>query len=181
MGVPTHRLEIRKSRLGHQWSNDYLIESPSMDDAQDMSELTLTFERSFHMNVVNFDYYRLSTMTPGDRIFRHVPLNVPGLAGAGGSDYLPLFNTLRFDMSTLDSDPCRKYYRLPLPEGLVTNEVIDAGTRTTINSAFSTWFAAWPDGTNVVSNIGHLVINGSCSAIVQMRQLRRHRRPKIIV
>lgn len=181
MGVPVYRIEIRKSRLGHQWSNDYLIETIEMGDAVTMAEGALAWERSFHMNVINFDYYRVSTTSPGDRIFRHVPLNIPGLAGAGGSDYLPLFNTLRFDMATLDSDPCRKYFRLPLPEGLVTNEVIDPGTRASIDSAWASWYAAWPDGTRIVSTIGHIVINGSCSPIVQMRQLHRHKRKKIIV
>jgi len=180
MGVPTHRIEIRKSRLGKNWSNDYLVEAPTMDDAVTMAEGALAWEKSFHMLSVNFDYYRVSTMSVGDRIFRHVVVNELGVANPTPADFLPLFNTVRFDMQTLDSDPCRKYFRLPLAEVLVENEVILAATRTNIDSGFATWYAAWPDGTNVVSRIGHLVINGSCSPIVQMRQLHRHKRPTII-
>ena len=86
MGVPTHRIEVRKSKGGHQWSNDYLVECPTMADAVTMAVGAVNFEKSFHQAAVNFDYYRVSTVAVGDRTFRHVPLNVPGLAGAGGTD-----------------------------------------------------------------------------------------------
>lgn len=180
MGVPTHRIEIRKTYGGHDWSNDYQIEAPSFDNALSMAIALLTFERAIHMIPVLFTYYRVSTVTIGDRVFRHTPISTSGLYGAGGSDFLPLFNTMRFDLQTADSDPCRKYFRCPLPEGLVLNEVIHSDLLTAANTAYLAAVATFPTGSKIVSSKGHNVVAGYAYRIVQMRQLHRHRRKKIV-
>lgn len=180
MGVPTHRIEIRKEYGAHNWANDYLVECPSFDDALSMAIALLSFERSIHMIPVLFTYYRVSTMAIGDRIFRHTPLSTNGTYGAGGTDFLPLFNTLRFDLQTLDSDPGRKYFRCPLPEGLVLNEIIHPDLLTAANTAYATAQASFPTGSKIVTSKGHNVVAGYGYPRVQMRQLHRHKRKKIV-
>jgi hypothetical protein len=179
MGVPVYRLEIRKQRLDHDWANDYLLEAASMELAQSMATTLLAFEQGFHSTVVNFVYYRISTVAKFDRIFRHVAVNLPGHQAAGTADFLPLFNTVRFDLMTGDADPCRKYYRVPLNEGIVTNEVIDSGFLDALNSNFAIALAAFPEGTRIVSTKGNIVLSGRGFPIVTMRQLHRHKRKKV--
>lgn len=181
MGVPTHRVEIHKHQGARHWSNDYMVESPTMDDAESACNLFIDFEILLHYDNVVFDNARISTMNVGDRVFRHVAINAPGNATSSGIQFLPLFNTLRLDMATVDSDPCRKYYRLPIPESQQDGGVISSALTSGIGPAFAAVLAALPDGTSIVSRIGHIVINGSPFSEVQMRQLHRHRRPRIIV
>lgn len=181
MGVPTHRVEIRKHKGSHSWANDYLVESPSMDDAETCANLFIDFERLLHYDNVVFDNARISTMSVGDRVFRHIVINAAGLAASSGIQFLPLFNTLRLDMETNDSDPCRKYYRIPIPESQQDDGVLSSAILTGIGPAFVAVLAAMPDGSSIVSNIGHIVINGGPFAQVQMRQLHRHKKKKVIV
>jgi hypothetical protein len=179
MGVPTHRLEIRKTWSGHNWSNDYQIEAPDMADAEGLTLAILAFERAIHLDVVTFVYWRVSTVAVGDRIFRHQVVNLPGLLSPSSSELLPLFNTARLDMATVDSDPCRKYYRIPLTEAQQANGVIVSGVQTSWNALFATCVAAWPSTARVVSGAGHNVIGGTIFPNVQMRQLHRHKRPPL--
>src|SRR6185369_10483109 len=109
MAVPNWRIEIVKSLLGEQWSNDYLTDDVAIEDVQDLAVILLSWEQSIHMAAVNFDYIRIATTIPFDRTFRHITFNEPGTAG--NLAYIPLFNTLRIDLGTTDSDPGRKYYR----------------------------------------------------------------------
>jgi hypothetical protein len=181
MGVPTHRVEIRKEYRGHSWSNDYLVESPSMDEAEALAVDTVAFERQMHTPAVNFVYMRISSMARGDRIFRHLSINLPGEGWADTEEHLPLFNTVRMDLATADSDPCRKYYRLPLHEAFQSNGVILPASVALWQGMLAGWITGWAAGTKVVSLKGHNVVGGTVYPIVQMRQLNRHRRKKILV
>lgn len=179
MGVPTHRVEIVKSWQGETWANDYMVECPTFADAVTMAELSVDFERSIHETFVHFDYFIVSTVQVGDRVFRHVPLNQNGLSNNGTSNFLPLYCTMRLDMQTADSDPCRKYYRCPIPEVNQDNGVLSTAIRAADDTSFTNYFSLWPEGSKIVSGKGHNVIDGSFFDKVQMRQLHRHRRPKL--
>jgi hypothetical protein len=180
MGVPTHRIEIRKLYEGQSYSNDYNVECPSMDDAEAMALALVEFERIFHLNNVVFVYYRVSSAAVGDRIFRHQPINSIGLRIRSGSSQLPLFNTARLDMTTEDSDPCRKYYRCPLEETDQDDGHLSAGFWTAITTAWYAMNGAFPTGSKIVSGKGNNVVGASGFPDVQMRQLRRHRKKKVV-
>jgi hypothetical protein len=177
MGVPTFRIEVRKLYQSQPYSNDYQVEADAMSKAVTMADAIVAFERSFFLDSVSFVYYRISSAAVGDRTFRHVTLNLAGLIGAAGKDPLPLFNTVRLDLQTADSDPCRKYYRPPVYEAFQTDGVLDAGWRATIAANCATMISAFPAGTRIVSSIGNIVLSGVVFPRVQMRQLHRHRRP----
>lgn len=179
MGIPTHRLEIRKLYEGHSYSNDYNVECPSMDDAEAMAISLVEFERSFHLNNVVFVSYRVSTVAVGDRIFRHQPIDTIGLRLRSGTSQLPLFCTVRLDMRTVDSDPCRKYYRPPLEETDQEDGHLSAGYWTAIVAAWFVMNAAFPVGSKIVSNKGNNVVGASGFPDVQMRQLHRKRKKKV--
>jgi hypothetical protein len=179
MGVPTHRVEIRKSWAGHNWSNDYLVETPSLIDSVALGEQCYDFERTFHESIVTFEYIRVSSVAVGDRIFRHIPKNTLGLATNGTTNFLPLFNTARLDFATADSDPCRKYYRLPVPEANQDNGLFTVAWLGAVNPTVATFISTWNPGSKIVSKVGHNVVSGLFARPVQMRQLHRHKRPPV--
>lgn len=172
----THRLIIQK-RLGlDTWQNAYLLQEPDLDAAENFSILVLAWERSMHLSIIQFEYLRVSTVTPGDRIFRHIPLNLPGLDEEGAAQYLPLFAVVRMDMRTLDSDPARKYFKTPITEARQANGILDPGYVTALNGLNNTYFGGILDQGDIVTSAGNEVVGVSVHTAVQMRQL--HRRNK---
>jgi len=180
MGIPTHRIEIRKTWQGHDWSNDYLVESPDMDAAAAFAIDTVEFERDLHFNMITFVYVRTSTIEKFDRIFRHIDLNLPGTASTDTTNTLPLFNVVRMDLRTADSDPCRKYFRLPIPESQQDNGVLAPAYIAGFTAILSAWISTFDEVTKVVSGRGNNVIGGSVYPLVQMRQLHRHKKKKVV-
>lgn len=179
MGAPTHRLEIRKEWQGHNWSNDYLVEGPSMDAVATFGLAVVDFEQTFHNQMINFVYVRTSTIAIGDRTFRHVVLNQPGEGSAGTTNFLPLYCTLRVDLQTADSDPCRKYYRYLIDEADQSNGVISPAKVAALQVFVDAFIMLMTAETKVVSGAGHNVVDGTVYPGVQMRQLHRHKRPAL--
>lgn len=174
--MPTiYRVQIVKSLPLQAWSNDYIIHEETIEDAEDVLNDLVTFERNMHMDAVQFDYARISTVLPDDRYFRHIALNLAGLLST--SDYLPIFNAIRVDMPTSTSDPCRKYFRGPIAESNQQNGVLTGAAVTFYNGVITTYLT----GTDLISHIwtpkGNVCVGASLYPYVQMRQLHRRRRP----
>lgn len=174
----THRVEIRK-RLGlADWSNDWLIEAVDMDDAVATATALIEFERRCHFNVVLFEYARVSQNNPLTRVFRHVPINLTGYQDATGGDQLPLFNTVRIDLQTADSDPGRKYFRLPVMEGWQTNGALNGAQVSAINALITTYLIGSVAGDNIYTPKGHQVTGAQVYPFIQMRQMHRRHKKK---
>jgi hypothetical protein len=178
MGLPLFRIEIQKSTPSETWSNDYLTDDLTMNDAQDLASVLLTWERQIHQVLVNFDYIRISSYVKGDRTFRHLTLNEAGLLGV--DDHLPLYCTLRMDMQTQDSDPCRKYYRMPVKEVDQQNGKFLAAPFVFFNQWIDTYLVNTMALEHIVSNKGNKVISANLFPYVQMRQLHRRRKAKVV-
>lgn len=179
MTAPIWRIEIVKSMAFEQWANDYLTDIATLADAEDLSSLLLTFEKHMHATGVNFDYIRISSYIKDDRVFRHLAINEPGLESV--EDRLPLYCTARMDMGTFSSDPARKYYRLPIAEAWQTNGLFSGATLTSWAGLIATYLVATSALGKIVTNAGHNAISASFNPQVQMRQLHRHRRKKIVL
>lgn len=178
MPLPTHRIEIRKSYNNRSWSNDYLVVAANMDAAAAQAARLLTMERTFHLARVQFLFYMVSTIQKADRVFRHVAVNAPGQAGGVGLQVLPLFNTARVDLTTVDSDPARKYYRIPLPEDAVADGIISDVWRGTIGDAVFAALTGTAPAITLVTTKGNVVTGMAVLQEVQERQLRRRRKKK---
>lgn len=178
MAAPTWRLQIVKTRGTEQWSNDYLTDDVTIEDAQDLAQLLITFERNIHDVSVNFDYVRVSSYVPDDRVFRHLPINLTGIPSS--SDALPLFNVVRMDMATAQSDPARKYYRCPVAEDNQVNGFLIGAYITFLNNARNAFLVTPGVLGHIVTTAGHTVESATFHAAVQMRQLHRRRRRRII-
>lgn len=172
----THRVEIRKNLGAANWSNDYLIQATDMDDAVATANALVTMERHLHYDNILFVFVRVSQNNPLTRVFRHIGLNVYGLQSLGGAEYLPLFCTVRVDFTTDNSDPSRKYYRMPVMEAWQSNGVISGTQVTALNALLTTYFLGSVAGDNIYTPKGNLVTGAAVYPNVQMRQ--QHRRHK---
>lgn len=175
MALPTWRIQLHKQIVSEEWTNDYLTDVETMEDAVDLLSEILTFEKAIHSGIVVFTYARVSSFVEGDRTFRHITLNELGTQPS--TAYLPLFNTARMDMQTNNADPCRKYYRMPVREDMQENGIINGTTLDFLNG-----YIAEHLGIEVLSRIvstkGNNVISASFHNQVQIRQLHRRRKKK---
>lgn len=179
MPAANYRVEVRKSAFGHEWSNDYLLSTSSLTQAATFANALAAMERGFHGDVVLFEWVRTSTLAVGDRQFIHTPINLHGQSDTGGgTNLLPLFNTIRVDLGTASSDPARKYYRQPILETQQSNGTLDPTLATAISTDVA---SAIIGGTPipVVTTKGNAVVSVSVFSQVQMRQLFRRRRKKV--
>ena len=179
MAPPNFRVSIFKRFSNEVWSNDWLLNVLDMENANTVATALVEFERRMHHADVIFEYMRISTLALADRIFRHIPINLPGYSASALGSYMPLYCTLRLDMSTVDSDPCRKYFRQPVVEqnqadGKFTTAAIDV-----YNGFITTYLVNTIALDNIVSSRGNVVTGATINPYVQMRQLTRRKRPKI--
>jgi hypothetical protein len=178
MPTPIWRIQVQKQFLNQNWSNDYLTSAITIEDATDVANAVIAFERAIHAVSVEFLYVRISSVTVGDRYHRDITLNEPGLRDTGGSDALPLFNTIRVDFGTSFYDPGRKYYRSPVVESDQSGGSLLPGTISFINGAIAAHLPT--DVLNeIVTPKGHQVTDASCYQYVQMRQQHRRRKKKV--
>lgn len=179
MALPNYRLSIYK-RLGNEaWSNDWLLNTIDIDAADSVAVALVEFEERMHSEEVQFEYYRVSSTAVGDRVFRHVPINQPGYVPLSAGNNLPLFNTMRVDLQTIDSDPCRKYFRTPVIEGNQENGKFTDAAMTYFTQVITTYLLNTIALDNIVSNKGNVVTTASVYPYVQMRQLARRRKKKV--
>lgn len=176
MAPPVWRIEINKSFPGEEWANDYLTKSTTIEDAQDLASILLDFERSIHMSAVQFNYMRISSWIKGDRTFRHLAINLAGQATT--VEYLPLYCTMRLDLPTANSDPARKYYRLPVGEGAQANGVFNSASIDAWTAAVNTHLVANDAIPLIVTSKGNPCTTANVFPYVQMRQLHRRRKKK---
>jgi len=177
MALPNLRIEIVK-RLGNEtWSNDYLSALTTLDAGADIADELVEWERQVHGNMVTIEYALVSTITPGDRVFRHITYNVQGIPTI--AEYLPLFCTIRMDLITADSDPGRKYYRQPIPENGQANGFLTGSTVASFNTAIATYLQPIIDVSAFVTPKGNAITSAVVYDRVQERQLHRRRKKKV--
>jgi hypothetical protein len=171
--APNFRIEIFKRYGAETWDNSYLVSADTLDDATVIANALVNMERAITNQGVIFEYFRVATLSQGDRVFTHVPLGSGGTR-SNGSSLLPLFNTLRVDLLTTSSDPGRKYYRGVLEEADINFDGI-AGT--SINEFQSAINAVIPSATaGLQTPAGNDIESAAVNRLVQMRQLHRKRR-----
>lgn len=159
-----------------EWTNVYHIEADDLASAVDAIGPVQDAEIAMHQSVVNISRVRVSTTLEGDSVFQVVPV---GVAGAGsGTDFLPLFNTVRVDISTSEGGrPDRKFYRLPIDEGGQTSGQLTSAVRTGIGGLVNDMISAMAtSGFALLTTTGGEWVTAVVSPAVQMRQLHRKRK-----
>lgn len=168
-----YTVDVEKRLNSEFWSNRYIVEAPTLGDAQSVAGSIVGAERGFHMNIVTFTRVRVSTLADTDDSYVIIPINAPGFRLSTGS-LLPLFNTLRMDIIAPSGRPSRKYYRGVLTESDINGDAIDED----FTSEASNISALFSDGdsSGIVGPQGEIFTGISVIPFVQMRQLRRSRR-----
>jgi hypothetical protein len=162
-------VDTEKELNGEFWTNRYLIEAASLEDANTTGSQIISREIEFHYNPVLFTRYRVRDNNPGTDLFQTVPINQQGAKGLNNSQVLPLFNTLRIDFPAGVGRPSRKYYRGCLTELDINGANLDFnGVGLTIENALDQ-FVLYP----LVDPQGSDLQRGVLWPRVQMRQLRR--------
>lgn len=181
MPLPNFRIQIDKSIGAQHWSNDYLVVATDLIQAEGFGVTLMAMERSIHGSVVNFNYIRTSTTLKGDRSFNHNPINLTGQIDYTGFEWLPLFNTVRVDLGTAGSDPARKYYRIPVLEVNQVNGQLTSAIQSSITAQVQNILPGGSTPVPVVTTKGNIVVNASTHPQVQMRQLYRRGKRKVII
>lgn len=171
--MPLYQADIEKRISSEFWSNRYIINAPDFAQATEIADNLVFHERALHTTAVSFTRFRVSTTAIDDGIYTIVPINAAGLRTTGTA-LLPLFNTLRFDLSAAVGRPSRKFYRGVLSEGDIAGDAIVVDF-----TSFATTLAGnlgTEIGPGVVDPQGTVLLSVTVHPFVQMRQLRRSRR-----
>lgn len=181
VGMTLYRSEVHKIANGKKFANDYIIEAADMVSASNIAQAWVAFERALMTTPVQFLDVRTSTVAKGDRIFHHVPLNLPGLSGYGADQMLPPYCTLRVDFATSDSDPGHKYYRYAIAESVQGSGALSQSFIDTTLAALNTMIAGAPTMLTALRIGKHQrpPLAVSIYPLVQERQERRRRKKKV--
>lgn len=173
--MPIFQVDIEK-RLGSEfWTNRYIVEAPNIGEASQFGLNIVAVERTIHSTAVQFTKMRTSTTAVGDGIYNIAPLAGTGNRSVVGTQLLPLFNTLRVDISANTGRPSRKYYRGVLTENDISGDAVTESF-TSFADALENLVGATPPAPRVVDPDGETLSTITVMPNVQMRQLRRSRR-----
>lgn len=172
----TDRIQIFGTQSGDRfWTNVFHVNALTIDAAAAFANDVIAPGLIDHM-LSQFKIVRTLVSHLADNSFVTTPLNLTG-AIAGG-DFLPLFNTIKVDISvTGHGRNDFKYLRGSLAESQQTNGQL---TPEFIALVQATWEGLIADGTaagvDLVDTQGNLWEVPTVQAAVQMRQLHRRRR-----
>lgn len=168
--MPLWQVDIEKVLLGEYWTNRYIVEAADLAAAAIVGDNIVEIEQSVHYNIVTFTKVRTSDRVPLTDVYAIRSINQPGIL-AGLTDYLPLFNVVRVDFTTIGGGrPSRKYLKMPVPESAQSNGVLAPAFVTQVQADYADLMA---DLEGYVDVDGQLFSSGSVSPFVGMRQLRR--------
>jgi hypothetical protein len=177
--VAIFKIEIFKSHAGENWGNVYHVNATDLTAAQAAAPILGAMEVSFHQVGILVQYARVSDIVPNTDNFVTVPINDIG-DSTGTGHILPLFDTLRLDLSVGAGRPGRKYYRGVLTTDNITDDIgtVDPDASGPVVTAFNNAIAdcTAADAT-LVQPDGDVLTEASAFPTVQMRQLHRKRRP----
>lgn len=175
--MPIFKVEAFKELGSENWANVYFVSADDLASLSGIGAAIFETEKTFHLDVVTFTFTRVSTIAPSDNIFSDQPINDIG-DRSSASTPLPLFNTLRVDLTAETGRPGRKYYRGVLMESdnLDVQGNIDSGILGTVDSELEALISGLSSTFPLQQADGDLIVAASPFGRVQMRQLHRKRR-----
>jgi hypothetical protein len=174
--MPLFAVDVQKKLGAEYWTNRYLVQLASIDDAGAAVGSIVDAERAIHWTGVTFDRTRVSDLVAGTDLFRIYQHGTLGLAAFVG-EYIPLFNVVVVDFQPALGRPSRKYLRTPVFEANIANgefaqSWIDQVTTQYVTPMLAVASFRDPDNQTFVS--------GAMKRAVGMRQLRRGSRRRTL-
>lgn len=173
--MPLYQVDIEKLYRGEYWTNRYVLNAASIDEAHAVGGNIVAYERAIHLATVDFTKYRTSDFVKGNDLYIVGTLGLKGQA-LTTTDYLPLFCCCRVDFSVGYGRPSRKYLRLPLEEANQNDGGLVAAFRDSVNTKYIQPLVALAAFVDVD---GQKLVSGSVFPQVAMRQLRRGSKRKL--
>lgn len=165
-----------EKQMGQEfWTNVYHFQAADLALASNIGDSIADIEVAAHYNSVTVTAYRVSDTTPGSGVFTTIPRGQSG-ANILASDYLPLWNVARVDFTVSGRRACRKFLRLPIPEGEQSAGGLSVQLRNGILQNYANPLAALGVLTNPQ---GDPILDGIVMPMVAMRQLKRGSKRKI--
>lgn len=166
-----------EKRLGSEfWTNRYIVRAENLAATFSVAAAIVAIERQFHASAVTFTRYRTASTAVGDGIFSIQPVNQNGQRDPL-TTLLPLFNTLRIDMSATTGRPSRKFYRGVLTEADINGDAVTQDFMVDVGE-LANLFPVDPGDAGIVDPQDQLLTAVTQYPFVQMRQLRRSRRKR---
>lgn len=159
------------------WTNDWYVGASNLGQAVATANLIHDFETAVHFANINFTHDLVSPWPVSGGGFTTVTRGDTGERAVESNAFLPLFNTVRLDLSAGVGRPSPKYLRLPIAEIDQDNGMLASGTITLIQSALDDLFDAVDAlGTALIQSSLADLLSGVVFPMVQMRQLHRKRK-----
>lgn len=179
--MPIFKIQSFKNITGsdREWSNTYQVRAEFIEDVIAAITPLPNRERALHANNVTLSRVRISDSVPGTDVFVIVPFNLVGTAyDAAAFDTLPLFNTVRVDISVAGlGRPSRKFFRSPVGEQWIVDGNLDLTVVSLFNNQMNGLIADMAAGDcPLVDPDNQLWQTAVTKVAVQMRQLHRKRR-----
>ena len=161
-------IDIEKQLGSEFWSNRYICDMNSIAQGIVLAGDIVDAERLIHSGLVTFTKFRVSDLDT--ELYQITTLNVQGQRS--NTDLLPLFNTLRYDLTADGGRPSRKFYRGCLGEADINGSAVSP-ISTAFVDALGALFKAGVEGQGIVGPQGEFLLQVVQHPFVQMRQLRR--------
>lgn len=179
--MPFFRIQLFKEHpeSNRPFSNTYIVSATDMFAAQGAADIIKDFEQDMYDNAFLITYARVSTVAEDGNVYTTIPYNVNGNSAPSGTG-LPLFNTLRVDITTTGfGRPTHMHYR-NLSEGVIVGSAID-GTFLSAHTALVNGLIADlnTNDTPWVQEDGDHLVNATSFPKVVQRSLHRKRRKPV--
>lgn len=174
--MPLFKVDTEKSYGSEFWTNRYIIEAGSIENAQEGGLIIIEAEREFHRTFVNFTKLRVSTFTPNDDVFIVTPYSADGNLVPSSGGVLPLWNVVRVDLAVEGfGRPSRKFYRTGLMAGDVTLDFTITGDalNVVVPSVEAMIAELQSNASPLVDVDGQNIASSVSYGLIAMRQLRR--------
>jgi hypothetical protein len=180
--MPRFLAQTYKTHPKGKWSNVYGFVAATLAAATaDMVDILTNLEKPLLHPSVVLASIRISSAIPFDDSFTITPIGENGTS-ADAADLLPFFNCVRVDIGVIGGGrPSRKYWKGLLTETLVTGMQVTPGALAAIETGFNGAIAAAEAAVMAFSdNDGQDWDTAVAVADVQMRQMHRKRRKKVV-
>lgn len=169
------RIIVEKELLGKFWVNTYLVTAADLASAATLMTPIVNAERALYFGSILITKARVDDMTPDTDQFITAVYNLAGTR-ATSAQALPMFNTARVDFGVIAGGrPCRKYIRGFLQETDSDGTDIIVASRAPLQTYANTIVALGA----VCDPQGNTLSSGAPHTAVQMRQVRRKKRPSV--
>lgn len=140
------KVDIEKLWRNFYWTNRYMVQSPTLQEAHVNAQQIVEWERAITSNIVQFTKVRTSDIFKETDVFITSLPNSAGLWLSGSNQLLPLFACVRVDFSVGYGRPSRKFLRLVAGESDQDIGELNDARRSAIATAYAqplvnaTWF-----------------------------------------